>query len=83
MIRFTAFRTWMSSNGGTSRFIVMYQVRSPGSACSIGRSVGSVAYFCRTWGGGWLARLPSSSPVEILLKMSSVFESISMSTPST
>jgi hypothetical protein len=40
--RFTAFRTWMSSNGGVVRFIVMYQVRSSSPDLRSGSSSGSV-----------------------------------------
>src|SRR6266571_3324337 len=83
MTSFTARRTWTSSNGGVSRFMVMYQVVSAGSECSRPFSCGLVTYCWRTCAGGWLASDPSNCPVRILLKMSSVFESISMETPLT
>ena len=43
MIRLAALRTWMSSNGGAFRFMVMYQVRSSPPDFSIGCSSGSEA----------------------------------------
>src|SRR2546423_10126633 len=82
MMKFTAFRTLTSSNGGTSRFIVMYQVRSPESACSSGFRSGFVRYCASMAFGGVLAHVPSSSPDCTLLKMSVVFVSIEMTTPS-
>ena len=72
----------MSSNGGVSRFMKMYHVRSPGSECSRPFRSGLVRYCCSTGAGGVLAHEPSSAPAWILLKMSSVLVSISMSTPS-
>ena len=44
MIQFIALRTWMSSNGGWVRFIVMYSTRSPGFRWRYGRFAESVAY---------------------------------------
>src|SRR5215471_6978619 len=49
--QFIALRTWMSSNGGCVRFIVMYQVRSPEFRCSEAFLLGSVAYERSTWTG--------------------------------
>ena len=81
--KLTALRTFTSSNGGTSRFIVMYQVRSPELMWKLSLRSGFVRYCCSRVFGGRLAHDPSSSPDWILLKMSSVFVSIVITTPST
>lgn len=78
----TARRTNGESNGGVSRFIVMYQVRSPESECRNGFSDGVVWYWCRTVGGGELAIDPSRVPALIRWKMCAVFVSITTLTPS-
>ena len=53
MTQLAALRTWMSSNGGTAQFMVMYQVRSPELLCRKGFLAGSVRYCCSTGLGGW------------------------------
>src|SRR6185437_443285 len=66
MIRFIALRTWMSSNGGCVRFIVMYQVRSPTFCLSRLFRLGVVRYLRRTTGDG-LETSSSSWPAATLL----------------
>src|SRR6266702_1925738 len=70
MIRFVALRTWMSSNGGVVRFMVMYQVRSPELKWIRFFLAGCVRYCCRTGLGGWVVNEASRAPDWTLLKMS-------------
>jgi hypothetical protein len=73
MTKFSALRTWMSSNGGCVRLSVMYHVRSPVLMRRFGFSDGLVTYWRSTFGDG-LETSSSRSPACTLLKMSSAFE---------
>src|SRR5262245_22311112 len=83
MIRLTALRTWMSSNGGVARFMVMYQVRSPESKWIRFFLSGWVRYCCRIGFGGVLVNEASRLPDWTLLKMSLTLVSMAIEMPST